>query len=355
MATGEIFRILEHDAQVLRPELVPSPEVLEQLYRAMRRARHFDDKAMTLQRQGKLGVFPPFAGQEAAQVGSALALDPGDWLAPSYRETAAALAFGLPLARAILYWRTNPHGFAMSDELNLLPFYVPIATQLPHAAGIALAGKLQGKGWVALTYVGDGGTSEGDFHTGLNFAAVFAAPAVFFVQNNGWAISGPTHAHTRAESIAARGIGYGIPGIRVDGNDVLAVYYVTKEAVARARAGEGPSLIEAVTYRVKPHTTSDDTSRYRDEEEATHWQAERDPLKRMRTYLETRGLWDASRETEFVAKLDEELAQAIQEADTMPEPTPGEILEHVFATMTDDLLAQQKFLEQELIAKESRA
>lgn len=345
----ETFRILAPDGSLDRPELVPDdPARLVNLYRQMARARHFDERALTLQRQGKLGVYAPFGGQEAAQVGTALALEPGDWLAPSYRETAAALAFGMSLARCILYWRTSPHGFSMEPGLNLLPFYIPIATQIPHTAGIAHAGRLQGKGWVAMGYVGDGGTSEGDFHVGVNFAGALGAPAVFVVQNNGWAISVPTRVQTAASSLASRAEGYGIPGVRVDGNDVLGVHHVAREAIARARRGDGPTLIEAMTYRVKPHTSSDDTARYRTDEEASWWSEHRDPIRRMRTFLESRAFWDDAHEAALRAELEAELIAAVAEADTYPEPAPDEILEHVFEDMTPALREQREWLRREV-------
>ena len=201
-------------------------------------------------------------------MGPALALDAGDWLVPSYRETGAALVLGLPIIHAILYWRADPAGWRFPDEVRIMPFYIPIATQLLHAVGVASAGRHLGEDWVALTFIGDGGSSEGDFHEALNFAAVMKAPTVFVVQNNGWAISVPTEKQMNNTRIVDRAPGYGIPGVRVDGNDLVAMWHVAREAVDRARAGEGPTLIEAVTYRLAPHTTSDDPGRYRGEREA---------------------------------------------------------------------------------------
>lgn len=344
----EPLQVLSPDGSVAYPDLLPADAtVSRRLYEAMRRARHFDDRAVVLQRQGRMGVFPPYGGQEAAQVGTAMALDAGDWLVPSYRETAAALTFGLPLARVILYWRTSPHGFAMDPNLNLLPFYVPIATQLPHATGLALAARLRGERRVTMAYVGDGGTSEGDFHVGLNFAGAYRVPAVFVVQNNGWAISVPTSAQTAAATLASRAEGYGMPGVRVDGNDALAVWHAAAEAVARARAGGGPTLIEAMTYRIRPHTTSDDPSRYRTEDEARNWQEQRDPIRRLRAFLYATGAWTDADEAELDARLEAELVAAVAEADAMPEPEPWEILDHVFAEPTPALLEQQWELRQE--------
>ena len=304
-------------------------------YRALRRTRFFDERAEVLQRQGKLGVYPPFRGQEAAQVGAMLALEKTDWLVPSYRESAAALVHGLPLDYLILYWRAHPAGWRFPEGLNILPFYIPIATQLPQAVGVAHAGALQGENWVVAAFIGDGGTSEGDFHEALNFAAVFSAPVVFVVQNNGWAISVPTHKQMRVERIADKAQGYGMPGALVDGNDLVAMWQTAKEAVARARAGEGPTLIEAVTYRIAPHTTSDDPSRYRDEAETKEWVG-REPVGRMRKALASLNLWDDAKEEALLGELRGELEAAVKKADEAPDPKPWEIVEHVFAEMTPD-------------------
>lgn len=305
-------------------------------YRAVVRARFFDERAITLQRQGKMGVYPPYRGQEAAQVGAALALEPTDWLVPSYRETAAAITHGLPLSQTILYWRSHPAGWRMPEGLRMLPFYIPIATQLPHAVGLAMAGRYSSEDpWAVLAFIGDGGTSEGDFHEALNFAAVFKAPVVFVVQNNGWAISTPTERQMANRRIVDRAVGYGMAGVRVDGNDLVATWTAARQAVARAKAGEGPTLIEAVTYRIAPHTTSDDPGRYRDEEETRRRGAE-EPVARLRTALTGMGLWDEQREDALRRELDQELQDALAAADAAPETTPSEIVEHVYAEMAPD-------------------
>ncbi|NLG09161.1 MAG: pyruvate dehydrogenase (acetyl-transferring) E1 component subunit alpha [Deinococcales bacterium] len=317
-------------------ELPLTTEELVRGYRAAARARFFDERAVTLQRQGRLGVYPPFRGQEAAQVGAALALTERDWLVPSYRETAAALTHGLPLSQVILYWRSHPAGWRFPEGLRLLPFYVPIATQLPHAVGLALAGRYQAEEpWVVLAFIGDGGTSEGDFHEALNFAAVYKAPVVFVVQNNGWAISTPTERQMGNVRIKDRALGYGMAGVRVDGNDLAATWLTAREAVARARAGEGPTLIEALTYRIAPHTTSDDPGRYRDEAEARRHAAE-EPLARLRRVLGARGAWDEAREAELERELEAELQAALAEADAAPDAAPAEIVEHVYAELGPD-------------------
>jgi len=305
------------------------------LYRAMRRARFFDEKALTLQRQGRLGVYAPFMGQEAAQVGLALALGPGDWVVPSYRESALLLARGLPIHTLILYWRAHPAGWRFPEGVRAVNPYIPIATQIPQAVGLALAGRYRGENWVVATSIGDGGTSEGDFHEGLNFAAVFGAPVVFLVQNNGYAISVPRARQMRVDYIARRAEGYGMPGVVVDGNDVFAVYLEAKKTVERARKGEGPTLLEALTYRLAPHTTSDDPTRYRTREEEEAWR-QKDPLLRLRQALEARGLWGEGEEAALLAELEEEFARELALADQAPEPRPEEIVEHVYREMGPD-------------------
>lgn len=312
-----------------------SDDELRRGYRALRRARYFDERAELLQRQGKLGVYPPFRGQEAAQIGSALALQEEDWVVPTYRENAVAITHGLPLSTTLLYWQAHPAGWRFPDGVNILPFYIPIATQLPQAVGLAHALKLRGERKVVATYVGDGGSSEGDFHEALNFAAVFEVPVVFTVQNNGWAISVPTRKQMKNISVADRAHGYGMPGYLVDGNDLVAMWHTTKEAVKNAREGGGPSLIEAITYRMAPHTTSDDPKRYRDESETEVWR-KRDPITRMRRLLERNSLWDEAQEEALVEALRDEFDQAQRDADAVPEPQPWEIVEHVFAEMTPE-------------------
>ncbi|ULH14243.1 thiamine pyrophosphate-dependent enzyme (plasmid) [Deinococcus sp. KNUC1210] len=344
------FCILEADGTPRQPHLIPDDAAALRMYRAMRRARLFDERALVLQRQGRLGVYPLFGGMEATQVGAVLALNPPhDWLAPTYRGSGTALAYGLPMHKLISTWRGHPDGFRMNPEQHLLPFYTPIANQLPHAAGIALAEKRlaarEGRDpHVVLAFVGDGGTSEGDFHIGLNFAGAYRVPAVFVIENNGWAISTPTQLQTAATTLASRGEGYGIPAVRVDGNDLLAVHHVVKEAVSRARSGGGPTLIEAITYRVLPHTSSDDPARYHrteDAAQAEYWRQHRDPGQRLRAYLGGRGLWTDDLEQQLVAEVEEELRDALVQADAAPGIEPWELLEHVFEVPTPDLKEQQ--------------
>jgi pyruvate dehydrogenase E1 component alpha subunit len=330
----EIIQYLS-DGGIPQGDLPLSNDELLAGYKALRRARHFDERMLVLQRQGRMGVYPLFRGQEAAQVGVALALNKSDWLLPSYRESAAAITFGMPIKELLLNWRADPAGWQIPAGVNMLQFYVPIATQLPQAAGVAHALRLQGKESVAAVFVGDGGTSEGDFHEGLNFASVFNVPLLVVVQNNGWAISVPTHKQMKVPRVAAKAAGYGIPGVVVDGNDLVAVWHEARNAVARAKEGLGPTLLEAQTYRVAPHTSSDDPSRYRDESLSEAWLA-KDPVKRLFSCLGHLGLWGAADEEALGEALEAEFVQAVEEADQTPAPKPWEIMEHVYAQMGED-------------------
>jgi pyruvate dehydrogenase E1 component alpha subunit len=278
--------------------LVPDPELqadlkeddLREIYRHMALARRADQEGTNLQRQGELGVYTPLLGQEAAQIGAAYALEEEDWIFPSYRELGMALVRKIDPVDILHLFRGTWHGGLWDPrEHRFALFSVPVATQCLHGTGFAIAAKIDGAKIVTLTCFGDGATSEGDFHEGCNFAGVWKAPVVFFCQNNQYAISVPLAKQTAAPTIAAKALGYGFPGVRVDGNDVLAVYAVTKDAVRRAREGGGPTLIEAVTFRMGPHSTADDPTRYRTEEEMQRWRA-LDPLHRFTLYLEREGV-----------------------------------------------------------------
>ena len=239
---------------------------LLELYRAMVLLRTYDERSVVYHRQGRIGTYAIFWGHEGIQAGSFHALDRGDWIFPSYRESAIGLLRGMPPETVLAWWRGHPAGWWDPREYGVASIAVPIATHVPHAVGFAWGKKLRSEPACAIAYFGDGATSEGAFHEGANFAAVMRAPVVLFCNNNGWAISTPVEAQTRAASLVDKAVGYGMPGIRVDGGDVLAVYEATREAVNRARAGEGPTLIEAVTYRCAPHATADDPSAYIDPE-----------------------------------------------------------------------------------------
>jgi pyruvate dehydrogenase E1 component alpha subunit len=321
----DVVRIIDPDGTVVGdPNVGLHVDTLRTALRDMIRARRLDRECMALQRQGELTVYPPFEGQEAAQIGSALALDPGDFVFPSFRELAVAVARRVDLVAYLQYHRGTWHGGAY-DALasRFAPICVPVATQIVHAVGWALGARLDGTGACAIAYFGDGAASEGDFHEGANMAAVFRTPLILFCQNNGWAISVPG-VEQYAAPIADRGAGYGIPGVRVDGNDLLAVYAVTRDAVGRARRGDGPTLIEALTYRIGPHSTADDAARYRDETEVRTWRA-RDPIERLRRWLISSGVADEA----FVAGVEAEAEEWVRELRagvTSLRPPPSEEL-----------------------------
>ncbi len=334
------IRILSREGRLegAPPELGPSD--LEALYRLMRRLRSFDQRMMNLQRQGRIGFYGPATGQEAATIGSAFALAPEDWIFPALREAGALLVRGYPLRKMLAQLYGNRLDEALghqmpchytSRELRFVAMSSCIANQLPQAVGAAWAAKIRRDPVVVLGYIGDGGTSEGDFHAALNFAGVFRTPCVLFCQNNRWAISVPLEKQSAVTDLYRKAAAYGIPGVQVDGNDVLAVYTATRAAADRARAGEGPTFIEAQTYRVGPHTTSDDPTRYRAGDEGERWP---DPIPRYRAYLEETGLWDAHREALLEAELTEEIEQGVQEVEAAPAPEPRSLIEGVFAEPT---------------------
>jgi pyruvate dehydrogenase E1 component alpha subunit len=317
-----------------RGELPPGldGERLLEMMHWMRLGRAFDHRAISLQRQGRSGTYGPMIGQEAALVGSAMALDHGkDWIVPQYREALALAIHGWSLASNLLYLRGHPLGGRVPDGVNCLPIQISVASQILHGAGLAWGFRLQKKDSVVLIYFGDGATSEGAFHEACNFAGTFGVSAVFFCQNNGWAISTPRTRQTAAETIAQKAEGYGFLGVQVDGNDPVAVYETTRQAVARARTGDGPTLIEALTYRLGAHTTADDPSRYVPQEELQHWQG-RDPLPRFAKWLEERGLWDAARAEAMDREVEEEIARYSAEADAVARPPEDGFFDNVFAT-----------------------
>jgi 2-oxoisovalerate dehydrogenase E1 component alpha subunit len=327
------------------------PETLSWLYEMMVVTRDLDVEFVNLQRQGELALFASCRGQEAAQIGAAACLLKTDWLFPQYREIGAFLLRGITPAQMGAVWRGKWHGGLGFTEKCVAPIAIPIGTHGLHAVGAAMAAERLGEDSVTLAYLGDGATSEGDAHEALNFAAVFKAPCVFLVTNNQWAISVPVSHQMAAPSIAHRAIGYGMPGIRVDGNYVLAVYAVTAEAAKRAREGGGPTLIEAITYRMGPHTTSDDPTRYRSDDEVAYW-ATRDPIQRYRTYLQSIDIWNERLEERVAAKskrLRAELRESVVGADDFD---VAEMFDTVYHDITPDLVAQREQLVAEL-AKEA--
>ncbi|MFQ5555384.1 MAG: pyruvate dehydrogenase (acetyl-transferring) E1 component subunit alpha [Acidimicrobiia bacterium] len=324
-------------------DLPLSVDEIRELYGEMVVARGYDRKSSAMQRQGRLATYAPYEGQEAAQIGAVSALEPRDWLVASYRDAAAMALHGYPWRNLILGRTGDERGGHAPEGVNVLPPSITVGGHMIHAVGIAWAERLQGTDAVALTMFGDGATSEGDFHEAMNFAAVFAAPTIFFCQNNGWAISMPRSRQTAAETIAQKADGYGMPGVLVDGNDVVAVRAVVAEAVARARAGGGPTLVEALTYRIGPHTTTDDPGRYREDAEVEEWR-ERDPLRRVRVFLEANDAWDDAAEQAAGAGVADQVEAAVAEAEALSPLTAEEIFEAVFADPTSTLEEQRRRL-----------
>ncbi|HET6633483.1 MAG TPA: pyruvate dehydrogenase (acetyl-transferring) E1 component subunit alpha [Streptomyces sp.] len=340
----------EEPFRLLGTGVEPDGELLTRLYREVVRGRRYNRQATALTKQGRLAVYPSSTGQEAAEVAAALALREQDWLFPSYRDTLAAVARGLDPVDVLCLLRGDWHDGYDPKATRVAPLSTPLATQLPHAVGLAHAARLRGDDVVALAMVGDGGTSEGDFHEALNFAAVWQAPVVFLVQNNGYAISVPLAKQTAAPSLAHKAVGYGMPGRLVDGNDAAAMHTVLTEAVERARAGGGPALVEAVTYRMEAHTNADDATRYREDAEVEAWR-DHDPVLLLERELRGRGLLDDAGVSK-VADEAEELAAGMRDRlGRDPELDPMEIFAHVYEEKTGQLRAQAEQLRAELEAE----
>lgn len=350
----EYLSVLDAEGNVdsdLEPKL--SDDQLLTLYRAMLRSRLFDERMIRLQRQGRIGTYGPGIGQEAAMMGPAFWLTRDDWLVPSFREGAAMFHRGWPMETIILWWAGYEEGAVAPEGVNDLPIQVPVASQTQTASGIAYACKLKNDGAVVLCYVGDGGTSEGDFHEAMNFSAVFQLPIVYVVQNNHWAISLPRSKQTRSPTIVQKAIAYGIDGIQVDGNDILATLVAGGEAIETARSGGGPTLIEEVTYRLGVHTTADDPKKYRRDEEVACW-LNKDPLLRFAAYLQKKGvLSEAGRKT-VEDELNAEILAAVERAEKLFAFDPRDMFKYTFAEMTADLQDQLAEFEQYLEAGRQR-
>ena len=318
-------------------------EELKRLYRAMLLARRLDERMVRLQRQGRIGTFAPIKGQEAAQLGSVAPLRASDWMVPSFRETASMLWRGWPIEKLLLFFAGYLEGGQPAPDQHDLPITIPVSTQLPHAVGLAYAAQYREDDVVVMAYFGDGATSEGDFHEALNFAGVWHVPVVFVCQNNQWAISVPLKKQTNSKTIAQKALAYGLPGIQVDGNDVLAVYAASREAVERARAGDGPTLIECVTYRLGVHTTADDPTKYRTAEEVAEWER-KDPLTRFAAYLKKKRLLEDGLE----AKVDEEIGAAVARFEATAPADALVMFDHVYAELPPELKAQRETLAETL-------
>ncbi|MEE4239924.1 MAG: pyruvate dehydrogenase (acetyl-transferring) E1 component subunit alpha [Desulfopila sp.] len=325
----------------LEPDI--SADRLVALYRAMLLGRRFDERMLDLQRQGRIGTFPPIKGQEAAQIGAVSHLRESDWLVPSFRETAAEIMRGRSLESVILYYNGYNEGTRIPQEQRDLPMAIPVASQILHAVGLGYAAGYMQTDEVVMSFFGDGATSEGDFHEALNCAAVYRAPVIFICQNNQWAISIPVKKQTHSKTIAEKALAYNMPGIQVDGNDVLAVYGAVEEAVRRARKGGGPTLIECVTYRVMMHTTADDPRRYRDEKEVEEWRR-KDPLVRFQKYLFDKGVLDQEMEQNVESEVLQEIQTAIDsvEREMKEIGAPGDMFNHLYADLTPRLRMQRE-------------
>ena len=343
-ATTAMEQIVDPTGRVVADPPHLEDRELVDLYRFMGLSRQYDRKAMGAQRQGRLGTYAMSEGHEAVHVGSAAAFGAEDFIYPAYRQHVVQLMRGMPLDVVLAYWRGLPNADWDVHKYRMMSVSVPIASHLPHAVGHAYAARQRGEQIVTAAYFGDGATSENDFHSGLNFAGVWKTPTVFICENNFWAISVPYAKQTAAATIAQKAIAYGMPGIRVDGMDVLAVYAATREAVARARRGEGPTLIEAVCYRYGPHATADDARLYRSEAEELEWRT-RDPIDRYRTFLEQRGLWDEERELALSDEATVEFDKAMSILDEAPPPDREDIVRHAYARIPNLLVEQLNAIE----------
>ena len=348
----QMFQILNEEGVIVNEEANPnlSDEELVELMSRMVYTRILDQRSISLNRQGRLGFYAPTAGQEASQLASHYALEKEDWILPGYRDVPQIVWHGLPLWKAFLFSRGHFVGNQMPEGLNVLPPQIIIGAQYVQAAGVALGLKKRGAKNVAITYTGDGGSSQGDFYEGINFAGAFKAPAIFIVQNNQFAISTPREVQTSAKTIAQKGISAGIPSVLVDGMDPLAVYVATKDARDRAINGEGPSLIETMCYRYGPHTMSgDDPTRYRTSDIDNEWAA-KDPIVRFRKYLEGKGLWSEQKETEVIELAKEEIKAAIKQADETPKQKVTDLISNMYEELPRNLEEQYKIY----VEKESR-
>lgn len=338
---NSMYQIMDESGKIVKSEDMPAltDDELLYLYKTMLFVRTIDERALSYQRQGRMLTYAPNTGQEAAQIGSAYAMEKNDWLVPAFRELGAWLVRGVPLENIYLYWYGNEWGSHMPDGVRVLPVSIPIGSQYQHAAGIGMANNIKGENDVAVTYIGDGGTSHGDFHEGLNFAAVFKAPVVFIIQNNQYAISVPRKNQTASKTLAQKAIAYGMPGILVDGNDIFAMYVATKEAIRRARNGEGPTLIEAYTYRFGPHTTSDDPTKYRKDEEVESWR-DKDPVTRFKQYLLNKGLITEEWEEELKKELDAQVVKTFEDMEQNSTYEVEDIFKYHYETMPPHLEEQ---------------
>ena len=338
----EMVQILDVDGNVVNEDLVPdlTDEQLVELMERMVWTRILDQRSISLNRQGRLGFYAPTAGQEASQLASQYALEKEDFILPGYRDVPQIIWHGLPLTEAFLFSRGHFKGNQFPEGVNAFSPQIIIGAQYIQTAGVAFGIKKRGKKAVAITYTGDGGSSQGDFYEGINFASAYKAPAIFVIQNNNYAISTPRSKQTAATTLAQKAISVGIPSIQVDGMDPLAVYQATKEARDRAVAGEGPTFIETMTHRYGPHTMAgDDPTRYRTSDEDAEWE-KKDPLVRFRKFLENKGLWNEDKENEVIERAKDDIKKAIKEADKVEKQKVTDLMDIMYEEMPQNLAEQ---------------
>ncbi|XJZ28345.1 pyruvate dehydrogenase (acetyl-transferring) E1 component subunit alpha [Bacillota bacterium Lsc_1132] len=348
----QTLQILSEEGEVVNEAAMPdlNDEQLQELMRRMVYTRILDQRSISLNRQGRLGFYAPTAGQEASQLASQFALEKEDFILPGYRDVPQIIWHGLPLYQAFLWSRGHFQGGQIPDGVNIAIPQIIIGAQYVQTAGVALGMKKRGAKSVAITYTGDGGASQGDFYEGINFAGAFKAPAIFIVQNNHFAISTPVEKQSAAKTIAQKAIAAGIPGIQVDGMDPLAVYAAVREARERAINGEGPTLIETLTYRYGPHTMAgDDPTRYRTSDLDNEWE-KKDPLVRFRKFLEKKGLWSEEKENEVIEQAKEDIKEAIKKADAAPKQKVTDLMSIMYEEMPQSLKEQYEIYQ----AKESK-
>ncbi|MBI4044511.1 MAG: pyruvate dehydrogenase (acetyl-transferring) E1 component subunit alpha [Candidatus Diapherotrites archaeon] len=341
----EMLQVLDEKGKVdkkLAPKLAEK-ELLE-MYRWMVLCRLFDRKAFSLQRQGRIGTYAQHEGQEATGIGVAMAMKKEDFLFPSFRENHALACRGMPMENLFMYWGGDERGSIAPQGVNCFPTSIPVGTHMLHAVGFSWGEKLRKNRTVAVTFFGDGATSEGDFHEAMNFAGEFQTPTVFVCSNNSYAISIARGKQTRSKTLAQKAFAYGFEGVQVDGNDALGVYAVASRAIENARNGKGPTMIEAVTYRIGDHTTSDDASRYRPKEEVEYWK-KRDPIDRFAKYLHGEKILDARAEKEILAKATIKVEEAVRKYESAKPQLPSDIFGHMFAQAPKVLKMQEEYLE----------
>lgn len=344
----EFLTVLDAEGNVDKTQMPHvSEDFVKKMYHLMVLTRTFDEKLFKLQRSGKIGTYAQIKGEEASEIGSGLALEKDDWMVPSFRELGVFIARDLDKVKLVQAWNGDTRAFKGIEKTKNLPVAIPVCSQLLHAVGLAWAEKIKGTNNAVMVYFGDGATSEGDFHEALNFAGAHSLPIVFFCQNNQWAISTPFEKQTGSKTVAQKAIAYGMEGLRVDGNDVLATYKAADDALKKARKGDGPTLIESMTYRLGDHTTSDDSKKYRTDEEVAKW-SKKDPLLRIQKYFEQIGTWNEEYKKWVKDECVKEVKQAVDEALAIEAPNPLNMFDTVYSELTPDLEKQKKYLEAEL-------